>query len=877
MVVEEASAPRGGANVGDGGAAIPLDEPLTASVALMEQLGVLDLAERRTQQFAVAADALDTTDNTEAIPSSLTATITEACKAGAACRLPPVVVLQKVITAAKMPDGHNLLLPPVAAAVLLRYAAERITAKAAALQRCLDGRDALLVRYENASWPRSDQGEAARLRWALSEEVRHGYNLLARLQRRKCNDAQLNQYQLDELRARLQLAAALQDSATAADAIEDLLALHAQLQSRDSGGKNVEAGAETSSYLIELARDVGTAITAFRTSCDFLAGCRLWEKFLAADPWSDTVNPNGIANSGGDGGIAITIAAEKLRLLSLLAECIDANVTHFTYVRDSVVRLFTDTDVGYFSRTVRASQEALCAVLLVLSRVTLEPGAKMDAAQSFFCAVQQATQADVCLADCVTEALLQVASAARDSRAALLLYNQLSAPKVRRAEVPANMAAMLVAEGDALHDGTRYLSFVSLRRRVIASAAAHLLAAKLLLQQKPSEVVYSVLDLIETRHEVDPQRTFFLRLLVFNRDLEQRQQQQQQLQKQSNEVSELPSISYAHAQRILEAWREELRTAGITTIACTTLQLLQRIRRQLTAMSAWLQQPSTSGEGMEDPSSLLACVNGMLSELSLGWLRHRAAPSRTPLFHLKAVDLDRMTHRDRVIAPGAAVAIRMLHNEVMCSAAAPGRFTAEQRRAVVQKTFDALYAAADTEGATAVVLGFSDYVRLCWLEDSALTGSGATTTGGEPYCSLERLNRCVPLLYVTDALGEAMLPSAGDEKAAQAPASLSRDIHVDVMHVSDPPHSSSTVEEKWLARWLEEISIASPVVRGVFERHLALLLREAPLATASSSSAAAAASSVSGAATDGRETTGERKPAVLQWFVSAGVAKPSEA
>ncbi|RNF14551.1 uncharacterized protein Tco025E_05859 [Trypanosoma conorhini] len=844
-------APSRGRGCGAAEAAIPVDEPLAANTALMEQLGVMDLSERRTDAFVASMAPTDgaggssnktTTTTTTTIDTPPATALTEACRAGVACHLPPTVILRRIAAAAEKSDSHAGWMPPVAAAVLLRCAADRITSRYAALQRCRNGRDAVPPRQDALSWPRSDQGEAARLQWALAEEIRRGYEILTRLPQRRHEAADVQATErddsggvqdtvtlqtghVDELRGRLELAVALQDGAAAVDAVERLFALYGQSHRAVSDEAQEQLRAD-------LMRDVCAAVSAFHAGRDFAAGRVLYEKLASVLPLVAGAAPGLAAGTsdglykesgGGHSEAAAVELAGRLRLLTALANCVDTSAAHFTYVRDAVVKLFANTDAGYLPATRRPAQEGLCAVLHALARVTLEPRARMAEAQSVFCAVQQNSHADVAVAAAVTEALLQVASAARDSSAALLLYNQLAAPKTHRAEVPANIMAVLVAEKDALDDFARFLSFVGLRRRVMASSAAHLLAAKLLLQRRPSEVVYTVLDLIHAKHEVEPQRTFFLRLLALYRDLQQRMS-----------TGDAAAPPPAHAQRILADWQEALRRTGVRTLAFTTLQLLQRIRRQLLQLtSPQVRQQDSAERTAETTSSLLALIEGMLQEFSLGWLNHRATASRTPRYYVTSPELRRWVAGETSAATEASqagVVVRTLRDPVTPPETVAA-LSVEERRVLVRKAWEALCAANNAGGK--VVLGFSDFVRLCWLEDASLFGSSAAAPAAaasaeELLFSLDTLNSRVPPLHVTDALGEAILH--GDPHASPASVVLQRDVSV----AGAPPASprrryNRTTEEEWLARWLDEAGAALPVERGVFEEQLERLLRMTPL------------------------------------------------
>ncbi|ESL06664.1 hypothetical protein TRSC58_05659 [Trypanosoma rangeli SC58] len=845
-------------------AAIPVDEPLATNTALMEQLGVMDLSERRTHAFAAFTAP---TENTKAINAALATTITEACRVGVACHLPPTVILRKIASATAKAESNTEDIPPVAAAILLRSAAERITSSCAVLQRRKNGCDAVLPRQDAQAWPRSDQGEVARLQWALSEEVRRGYEVLTRLPQgcQEVADTQTGEQDenggaqdavkwqtgyVDELRARLGLAVALQDGAVAVDLAERLLAAYDMAQRR---GVCEEEQEKLRMYLL---RDVCAAISAFHAGRNFTAGCGFYEKVISMFPVAvetasiaagsskglDTYNRRGSETTAME-------LAERLRMLSALANCVDANAAHFTYVRDAVVKLFANTDVGYLPATRQTSRECLCAVLHALSRVILEPRVRMDEAQSLFCAVQQNSDADVSLASEVTEALLQVSSAALDGSVALLLYNQLAAPKTHRAEVPANVMAVLMAEEDALDGFARFLSFVGLRQRVMASSAAHLLAAKLLLHRKPSEVVYTVLDLIHERHEVEPQRTFFLRLLVFYRDLQQRMP--------SDEPAAPALHLHSHTQRILADWREALRRTGVRTLAFTTLRLLQHIRRHLVKLMTLQQDSAERKEEGEAIALLVAFIENTLLEFSLGWLNHRAAASRTPRYHLTVAQLRRWgvgRTNQPTEAGHTGVIVKTLRYAVTLPETVMA-ISVRERRVLVRKTWEAL-CSANEEGCKAV-LGFSDFVRLCWLEDGSLFDSNAaTTTSGaaacveELYFSLDTLNSRAPLVYVTDALGETVLHD--DPHASSSSAVVQRDVCIKVPPF-EPLRSryGRSMEEEWLARWLDEACAVVPVGRGVFEDQLERLLRMTSL--------------VEG--TQGAED-GSRKSSVLQCFVS---------
>ncbi|RNF01208.1 hypothetical protein TraAM80_07146 [Trypanosoma rangeli] len=844
-------------------AAIPVDEPLATNSALLEQLGVMDLSERRTHAFAAFTAP---TENTKAINTALATRITEACRVGVACHLPPTVILRKIASAMAKAEGNTEEIPPVAAAILLRSAAERITSRSAVLQRRKNGCDAVPPRQDAEAWPRSDQGEVARLQWALYEEIRRGYEVLTRLPQgcQEVADTQTGEQHengrmqgavkwqtgyVDELRARLELAVALQDGAVAVDLAERLFAAYDMAQHR---GVCEEEHEKLRTYLL---RDVCAAISAFHAGRNFTAGCGLYEKVISMLPVAvETAsiaagNSIGLDTDNGRRSEATEMElAERLRLLSALANCVDANAAHFTYVRDAVVKLFANTDVGYLPATRQTSRECLCAALHALSRIVLEPRVRMGEAQSLFCAIQQNSHADVSLASEVTEALLQVSSAALDNSVALMLYNQLAAPQTHRAELPANAMAVLVAEEDALDGFARFLSFVGLRRRVMASSAAHLLAAKLLLQRKPSEVVYTVLDLIHARHEVEPQRTFFLRLLAFYRDLQQRMP--------SDEPAAPAPHLHSYTQRILADWREALCRTGVRTLAFTTLRLLQHIRRHLVKLMT-LQKDSAERKEEEAIASLLAFIESTLLEFSLGWLNHCATASRTPRYHLTVAQLRRWgvgQTNQPTEASHTGVIVKRLRYAVTPPETVIAN-SVRERRVLVRKAWEAL-CSADEEGRKAV-LGFSDFVRLCWLEDGSLFGSNAvTTTPGaaacveERYFSLDALNSRAPLVYVTDALGETILHD--DPQASSSSAVVHRDVCINVAHC-EPLRSQygRSTEEEWLAQWLEEACAVVPVGRGVFEDQLERLLRITTLMEGK----------------QGAED-GSRKTSVLQCFVS---------
>ncbi|KAH9593218.1 hypothetical protein LSM04_000128 [Trypanosoma melophagium] len=858
--------------------AIPRNEPLAANAALMEQLGVMDLAERRTVQFAVPNT---TGGGCVMSAASLASNFTEACRAGVKCQLPPIVVLRKVLAAVRREKEENttinrsallsLYVPSVAVAVLYRAATARLLA---------------MIK-------RSDEEEGRTVtrrlpkRWVLAEEVRRTCELLSALdpQQRDSEEQhsqQQQQWWREEMRERLKLAAAVQNGAVAMDALERLLAFH---EKHNNNNNNSSSTVNVKADYLSLAQEFGFAISAFRLTRDFGSAVILWEKFLAIT--SQQKNVVNIENGNGNPAVeAADIAAENLKVLTHLADCIDANAAHFTYVRDIVLHLFTSTDVGYYATTREVSQKAFCALLHALSRVTLETRARMDAAQSFFRAVQLSSHADVSISPNVTEALLQVASAARDGSTALLLYNQLSAPNVCRADVSANIIAVLLAEKDALNDLERYVSFVSMRRRAIVSSAAHLLAVKLLLQQQEEELhqnatisdaVYTVLDLIDSQHEVEPQRTFFLRLLVLHIDLHRILQRRQQNQ-QEEEDKVLEKIKSdprwgEHAQSILQSWREELYKRGVTTTACTTLQLLQRIRQQFIDLDAVYREEKegitttetstvTLGKGI---SSLISCIDSILFDFSLGWLRHRASAERTPRFHLPVAELQyRIMREDTTEKPVKALCYATLgltdvtkRNPVEC-------------RKIVLETFNKLRAAG-REG-NMVVLGFSDYVRLCSLEDTSMMCTECTTSAMEPasidkFCfSLDSMNNYEPPLYVTDALGELQLQKAlHSETGVQCIESIDMSKLDSLMN--DNCHNicsriiNSTIVGKWLTAWLAESFVFQPVVRGIFERQLELLLRTVPLSTASVTTEGDDKPIVT-------EPTVDEESTVLQWFVS---------
>ncbi|RNF21733.1 hypothetical protein TcG_03051 [Trypanosoma cruzi] len=816
-------------------AAIPFDEPLAANAALLEQLGVMDLAERRTHPFAT----FTTATVTNSIHTSLATAITEACRVGAACHLSSNFIFRKIAAAIKKDDGNAEWVPLMAAAVLLRHAAEAINFKSALLQRYKNGSDAVPSRHDAPAWPRSDQGELARLEWVLFEEIRRGYEILTMLPKRRKEVVEMQYNKLkenggiqlalnlqreymDELRGRIELAVALQDGRVAIDAIETLFTVY-EIAQRLGGEEEIER------VRADLTRDVCTTISAFCSSYDFTAGCALYEKLIAMMPWPKHPAFTATVSSSAQHEIksdrhettAMEIA-ERLRLLTALANCVGMDVVHFTYVRDAVVDLFSNTDVGYLPATRKISQESLCAVLRALSRVTLDPQARMSASQSFFCAIQHNSQADVFLAPEVTEALLQVASAARDGNVALLLYNQLTAPRVHREDAPANIIAILLAENDALDDFTRFLSFVGLRRRVMASSAVHLLAAKLLLQRKPSNVLYTVLEMIEEKHEVEPQRTFFLRLLVFYRDL------QRQTPMDGSSVA-IPRL-HEHALVILEEWRETLRRTGVRTAALTTIQLLQQIRQYLVGMVA-LQEDASEGR-MGAVSSILTCIEGMLLDFSLGWLNHCAAASRTPQYHVTSAELRRWRFgktNETNDTCRSAVVVKTLSHAVM----GPGTIATlpvEERRVLLRKAYDVLYSATKAGGK--FVLGFGDFVRLCWLEDASFLPSD-TNTAVSPSCgdtfnlSLDRLNSCVPPVYVTDALGETILHENLSNLLSSSSPVIQRDVCIESASADEPLRSRHCgfTEEEWLLRWLDESSVVLHMGRGVFEHQLELLLR----------------------------------------------------
>ncbi|EKF32233.1 hypothetical protein MOQ_003919 [Trypanosoma cruzi marinkellei] len=633
---------------------------------------------------------------------------------------------------------------------------------------------------------------------------------------------------MDELRGRIELAVALQDGRVAIDAIETLFTVYESVQ-------RLGCEEEIERVRADLTRDVSTAISAFYSSRDFIAGCSLYERLIAMMSWSkhpdftatdSSRSTHHVMDSERSENTAMEIA-ERLRLLTALANCVDMDVAHFTYVRDAVVELFFNTDVGYLPVTRKISQESLCAVLHALSRVTLDPQARMNASQTFFCAIQQNSHTDVSFAPEVTEALLQVASAARDGNVALLLYNQLAAPTVHREEAPANIIAILLAENDALDDFTRFLSFVGLRGRVMASSAVQLLVVKLLLQRKPSNVLYPVLDMIQEKHEVEPQRTFFLRLLVFYRDL----QRQTSMDGSSMAIPRL----HEHARRILEDWRETLRRTGVSTVALTTLQLLQHIRQHLVGMVA--SREDAAEKGMGAFSSIVICIEGMLLDFSLGWLNHCAAASRTPQYHVTSAELRRWglgKSNETNDTSCSGVVVKTLRHAVM-SPGTIARLSVEERRVLLRKTYDVLCSATKAGGK--FVLGFSDFVRLCWLEDASFLPSD-TTTAVSPSCadafnfSLDRLNGCVPPVYVTDAFGETILHENLDNSTSSSSSSASVVIQRDVCIEGAPADESflwsrhcGFTEEEWLSRWLDESSVVLHMGRGVFEHQLERLLR----------------------------------------------------
>ncbi|CBH09356.1 hypothetical protein, conserved [Trypanosoma brucei gambiense DAL972] len=950
-----------------GGVVFPIDQPVTANISLLEQLGVMDLMEQRTQRLPTACGS--STCDAHVVCSSIASTtlppassalepealrynfstFTEACRAGVACHIPPVTVLRKVLDAVSSAGNKlgEMVVPSAAATILLKNAAERIQWKASKLQKFLDRREAHQEQQKQkasgdkaketytSGWePFSDRGEMGRLQWALGEEKHRAYELMDMLPLHHSVGNHRQQLQdsyemMSELRARLQLVSVLQDGVLAVDVLNKLLPFYAEQQGRAKqyagGGSGNDTGVDYKKRVCDLGNDVGLAILAFRTSGDFTSACRLFEEFNAmAEECSQNMDQSsanennsilngdemcGAATEGcsgtnvtnndpiesSDAGdhTVITLAATKLKLLVALSQCVGANAAHYAFVQNNVLLLTSQTDVGYFRDTWCTVREAACAALNALARAAMDPIAKMEAAHMFFSRVQQSSAAEVCTSSSLTAALLSVASSARNAPVAVLLYNQLAAPNVRLAEVSENSAALLLSEQCALHDAARYFSLSQLDPLVMPSCVVQLLAAKLMLQQCDSEVIYTVLDLIKPQREVEPQCTFFLRLLAFYRDL----------QRCSRGWS--GEENFAHARNVVEAWRAELRGAGVSTAALTTLRLLRHIRQRIKSIMKEAEMkpeeklvslPETTGEG----DKLLQCLDGMLTQFSLGWLRHRAATNRTPRFHLGVEQLKRL-----ISAEQNSVTIRTVNRQRGSNASQPDgagiipllpivyetTIGAAKSRSIARGAFSTLYAVAveggSIRGGDAVVLGFSDYVQLCILEDAGMMSSVCYSEGNENgdgssvasssnerefKFSLDSFNSCIPLIYVTDALGELMLQGEdGSVTSAVQP-----NIDISNFPLDTPVHHlalQGDEVENWLSQWLTETHAFSHGVQGVFEKQMDLMLRTESVGIGATHEVEGEGAKMEGRGNDG-EKNEERSRTLPSFVTTATVVMP---
>nr|CCC46610.1 conserved hypothetical protein, fragment [Trypanosoma vivax Y486] len=788
-----AANPTGGTNgIGAYDAAIPVEEPLTADLAQLEQLGVTDIMKGLTEDKEHSwTPACPSVDISSLMQSSI---FTEACKAGVACQIRPVSVLKRVLAAlGEKGIGPERHISSAALAVLYRAAATRVMSRILTLQRRME--DAVTSRKtpkdenkrpQSSVWGvHGDQGEIAWLRWELAEERRRSYELLCATRNVNCAaDDSLAHQQFDKYRAMTCLAAALQDPTLLRESLEETVAFHS----------------------------------------------RQLEKWAS------------------------------LRLLTVLAHCVDTDPEHFVFVQNTVLSFFLRTDVGYLSETVAVSRDALCAVLRALSRVALDSCTKMTMAQSFYCQVQQSSCAEVCDSPSVVSALLLLASSARDGDAALLTYNQLAAPSVRAAESAENIAALMIAERKALHDAARFFSLAQLSRLTIVSTAVHLLAAKLLLQECDSEVIYTALDLINRQHEVDPQCTFFLRLLVLQRDM--------QITMKRAELRD--DRVCAHAQRVIEEWCAKLGAAGISTLSLTTLQLIGQLWKELKTVadhSSGDEQGASISSG-EELARLLGFMENLLAAFSTGWLRHRAVVGRTPRYHLTVNQLRNwMRNGDNIALAKGATQTAHHSRFAACINFEVSSLGAERCCELVEEAFQTLSTAAsalcaEDNGKCAVVLSFSDYVQLCLLEEAGATARTLNSGASQQTFrfDLETLNCCEPLIYVTDAQGELLLQNDGEA------ANVAVQRRIEIKALGAVPFSvelGDNVVVKWLSRWLAESRALSSNVQGVFERQLEMLLR--------SEIAAEDSALVGGSDNNGSESEG----ATLPCFVSIDTSEAS--
>ncbi|KAH8607884.1 hypothetical protein ERJ75_001330200 [Trypanosoma vivax] len=894
-----AANPTGGTNgIGAYDAAIPVEEPLTADLAQLEQLGVTDIMKGLTEDKEHSwTPACPSVDISSLMQSSI---FTEACKAGVACQIRPVSVLKRVLAAlGEKGIGPERHISSAALAVLYRAAATRVMSRILTLQRRME--DAVTSRKtpkdenkrpQSSVWGvHGDQGEIAWLRWELAEERRRSYELLCATRNVNCAaDDSLAHQQFDKYRAMTCLAAALQDPTLLRESLEETVAFHSRQLEKwarcpSSGvsdkGKGDSAYISFGTLVTSFADDMCLAVSVFHSQRDFVVARSLWERFDSvlrqcapgskdgdaevhtADNSSNTSVPetvcvNGVAERPTNSNVAY--ASASLRLLTVLAHCVDTDPEHFVFVQNTVLSFFLRTDVGYLSETVAVSRDALCAVLRALSRVALDSCTKMTMAQSFYCQVQQSSCAEVCDSPSVVSALLLLASSARDGDAALLTYNQLAAPSVRAAESAENIAALMIAERKALHDAARFFSLAQLSRLTIVSTAVHLLAAKLLLQECDSEVIYTALDLINRQHEVDPQCTFFLRLLVLQRDM--------QITMKRAELRD--DRVCAHAQRVIEEWCAKLGAAGISTLSLTTLQLIGQLWKELKTVadhSSGDEQGASISSG-EELARLLGFMENLLAAFSTGWLRHRAVVGRTPRYHLTVNQLRNwMRNGDNIALAKGATQTAHHSRFAACINFEVSSLGAERCCELVEEAFQTLSTAAsalcaEDNGKCAVVLSFSDYVQLCLLEEAGATARTLNSGASQQTFrfDLETLNCCEPLIYVTDAQGELLLQNDGEA------ANVAVQRRIEIKALGAVPFSvelGDNVVVKWLSRWLAESRALSSNVQGVFERQLEMLLR--------SEIAAEDSALVGGSDNNGSESEG----ATLPCFVSIDTSEAS--